>query len=220
VRAGTEFRRPSAYTTRDRVYDLILDGIMRGDFADGSFIEEEMVCQMAGVSRTPVREAFNQLAAERILELLPRRGAMVRHVTARELTEVYEARRLIEGHAVRQICQHQLKTPAAMVELCERMEQIGADDLVQAGELNRQFHRELVAASGNRILIELFDRLHSRIIRVALSALQADPSRTRVICSEHRGLVAKLDAGDTEGALTLLYAHLQPQSNIIAQLPR
>lgn len=218
--AETDRRKAAAHNARDRVYDLILERIMCGDYPDGSFIEEEMVCRIAGVSRTPVREAFNRLAAERTLELLPRRGAMVRHVTGRELMEVYEARRLIEGHAVARICERKTGAPAAMAELCGQMEALGGEDLVRSVELNRQFHRELVAATNSTILTELFDSLHSRIIRVALSALRADPGRTRVICAEHRELVAALDAGDADHALAVLHAHLQPQSQIIAQLPR
>ncbi len=100
------------------------------------------------------------------------------------------------------------------------MEAVGASDLVRAVELNRLFHRELVAGSGNRVLMELFDSLHSRLIRVALSALRVDTSRIDVICREHRELVEALDDGDEAKALAMLDRHLRPLSQIIAQLPQ
>jgi DNA-binding GntR family transcriptional regulator len=205
--------------TRDRVYRLIYDGILQGAYPSGSFIEEERVCALAKVSRTPVREAFHRLEAERFIDLLPRRGAMVRHVTTRELTEVYEARRLIEGHAVAYLCQRRMPAPKRMAELCAEMD-AAMSDLVRSVELNRLFHRELIAAIENRVLLDLFDSLHSRIIRVALSALRADPNRTALICAEHRGLVEALDRNDEVRAIDLLGAHLQPQSQVMAQLAR
>lgn len=205
--------------TRDRVYDLIHDGILHGVYPSGSFIEEERICALANVSRTPVREAFHRLAAERFIDLLPRRGAMVRHVTSRELTEVYETRRLIEGHAVAFLCRRRMSAPVQMARLCDEMEQ-ATTDLVRSVELNRLFHRELIAATENQVMLDLFDSLHSRIIRVALSALRADPDRTTLIYAEHRGLVEALDSNDEVLAMGLLSAHLQPQSQVMAQLAR
>lgn len=73
---------------RQRVYEYVRDGILDGRLAGGSFLEEEQVSLAVGVSRTPVREAFQQLHSERLIDLVPRRGAMVRAVTVQELVEV------------------------------------------------------------------------------------------------------------------------------------
>jgi DNA-binding GntR family transcriptional regulator len=217
--AISENPKPSAQNARERVYDLVREGILRGAHPAGSFIEEEQICVQANVSRTPVREAFHRLAAERFLELLPRRGAMVRHVTGRELSELYEARRLIEGYAVRYLCDQRLPAPAEMTRLCEEMEGTDAPDFIRLGELNRLFHREMVAAMQNHVLLDLFDSLHSRLLRVAISAMRADPARAGIINAEHRGLIAALNEHDQVKALDLLNAHLQPQASIVAQLP-
>ena len=64
----------SVPTARAKAYAYVLDHIIRGDFRGGDFIEEEWVSSAAGVSRTPVREAFHRLESERFIELLPRRG--------------------------------------------------------------------------------------------------------------------------------------------------
>lgn len=217
--AMTEHPKPLAQNARERVYDLVREGILRGTYPVGSFIEEERISVQANVSRTPVREAFHRLAAERFLELLPRRGAMVRHVTGRELSELYEARRLIEGYAVRYLCTHRLPAPVEMVRLCAEMEQDDSPDFVRKGELNRRFHREMIAAMQNQVLLDLFDSLHSRLLRVAISALQADPARGDIINAEHRGLIAALNEHDQDKALALLNAHLQPQASVVSQLP-
>ena len=56
-------------SARDRAYQGVRAGILKGDFPPGSFIEEAMACEVTGVSRSPVREALNRLAAEGYLEL-------------------------------------------------------------------------------------------------------------------------------------------------------
>lgn len=217
---AAETAKKPPQNAHQRVYELVRDRILRGSFPAGSFIEEEQICALAGVSRTPVREAFHRLAAERFIELLPRRGAAVRHVTGRELSELYEARRLIEGYAVRYLCDRHLPSPVEMRRLCDAMEQDGPPDFVRSGELNRLFHREMIAAMQNQVLLDLFDSLHTRLLRVAISALQADPGRSGTIQAEHRQLIAALDAHDQDRALDILHAHLQPQAQIMTQLPR
>src|SRR5882762_11343264 len=89
---------------RDQVYAWLRDAIITGEIEGGRFLDEHWVSGMVGVSRTPVREAFHRLAAERFISLLPRKGAQDRMVTARELEEVYQTRRLIEGHAITALC--------------------------------------------------------------------------------------------------------------------
>lgn len=219
-RTGSDAAAPiHPQNARERVYGLVRDGILRGDFPAGSFVEEEHICILANVSRTPVREAFHRLAAERFLDLLPRRGAMVRHVTGRELSELYEARRLIEGHAVRYLCTNRLQAPQRMHHLLADMAPPPVPDFVRSGELNRLFHREMLMAMDNQVLLDVFDSLHSRLLRVAISALRADPARISTIHAEHCGLVAALDAHDEGRALDILSAHLQPQVKVMAHLP-
>ena len=94
---------------RDRVYVWLRDEIIRGSIEGGRFLDELWVSGTMGVSRTPVREAFHRLAAEKFITLLPRKGAQVRTVTARELEEVYQSRQLIEGHAVTVLCAPRLR---------------------------------------------------------------------------------------------------------------
>ena len=112
---------------RERVYEWLRDEIIRGSLEGGRFLDEQWVSGTVGVSRTPVREAFHRLAAERFITLLPRKGAQVRMVTGRELEEVYQTRMLIEGHAVQVICQRELGAPEQMSELIEPMEAAAAE---------------------------------------------------------------------------------------------
>ena len=204
---------------RERVYLYVREQILRGTFAGGTFVEEEQISAAIGVSRTPVREAFHRLQAERFIDLLPRRGARVRQVTAQELVQLYETRRMIEGHVASRICRDGIAVPAQMPELLGRMRDADAGaDLYAHVELNRLFHRAMVAAPGNDVLTELYDSLSSRQQLVAMTALGTDPRRLDVILAEHAELIDALGARDEARACDVLDRHLRPVFTIVSRL--
>jgi len=205
-------------SARDRAYAFVRDGILQRTIIVGAFLEEEQVSTAIGVSRTPVREAFHRLAAERWLELVPRRGAMVRQVTAQELVEVYEVRRLLEGHAVRQLCLSRQSVPALSRALLDAMCADGAETIEQHVSLDQQFHRSLVATLGNAVLTEMYDSLRARQQQVALCAFAADPGRLQTILNEHLMLLGALTRFDLTEAEAILSVHLQPLAGILSRL--
>lgn len=204
---------------RERVYRHVLDGILRGRLAAGTFLEEESVSAAVGVSRTPVREAFHRLHAERLIELMPRRGALVRPVTLRELLEINESRLMIETHVARALCRARRPVPPEMAGLLDEMRQARPDDLFGHVRLNAAFHRALVGASGNEVMAGLYDSLSVRQQRVAMTAVCSAPGRLRVIQEEHAALLAALDAGDADTAAAILARHLRPVPEIVSRLP-
>ncbi|TAJ28933.1 MAG: GntR family transcriptional regulator [Bosea sp. (in: a-proteobacteria)] len=213
--AGSERGRP----TRERVYLYVREQILRGRFAGGSFVEEEEISSALGVSRTPVREAFHRLEAERFIDLLPRRGALVRQVTAQELLDLYEARRMIEGHAIQRICREEIPIPPQMATILHAIEALPQDDYFERIELNRRFHFVMVAAVGNVVLSELYQSLGARQQRVAMTAISTDPTRTARISREHQALLSALSLWDEAGALAILEQHLRPIVGVVSRLP-
>jgi DNA-binding GntR family transcriptional regulator len=202
---------------KDRVYTYVRDLILRGTLRGGSFIEEGHISAALGTSRTPVREALHRLEAERLIDLVPRRGAVVRQVTPRELVDVYEARKLIESYAVRRLCDERISLPAEMAALVERMRAGAGDDFART-ELDRQFHRALVAASGNAVLVEMYDALRSRQQLVAVTAASVHPARLEATYDEHRDLLAALESREAERAVQAFVDHLRPMPEVLAGL--
>lgn len=209
----------SVEPARDRVYAFVREGILRGRFPGASFVEEEQVCAALGVSRTPVREAFHRLEAERFIDLLPRRGALVRQVTAQELADLYETRRVIEGYAIARICQQRLPVPAKLAGILDRIDELDPADHFGHVELDRRFHFTMVSVLGNAVLSELYQSLGSRQQRVAMSALGADPERVTRIQQEHRALLAALQSGDEAQAQGVIEQHLRLVMNVVSRLP-
>lgn len=195
----------------ERAYEHILDSILRGEYTSGTFIEEEPVSAVIGVSRTPIREALRRLAAEGFIELIPRRGARVRGVTPRELRQFLEARFAIESHCIRTICTRKPPIPAGLAHLIGEIGRLVMEQkFFESAELDRQFHRSIVALAGNELLVELFDTLRFRYLLSMLST-PPDPHLLREIVDEHVGLLAALSAYDSTRALKLLAAHLDPE---------
>src|SRR4029078_7916196 len=84
-----------------RVYAHVKERLLDGTFPGGSLLSENELSQQLGLSRTPVRQAFVQLEAEGLLELYPKRGALVVPVAASEIEDVFEARLVVGDHRAR-----------------------------------------------------------------------------------------------------------------------
>jgi DNA-binding GntR family transcriptional regulator len=206
-------------SARDRVYQWVRDEIIKGALPAGRFLDEVWVSELVGTSRTPVREAFHRLNSEKFIDLLPRRGAQVRSVTSRELQEVYASRRLIEGHASRELCLAEAGAPPSLDGLAGDMEAAGREqDWFTVARLDRAFHRAIVDAHGNTVLTELYDALQSRQQRVAVRALQIRPQRVPEIDRQHRAIVDALSRNDVDGVAALLDEHLRAIPEITAAL--
>lgn len=204
---------------RERIYNYVREQILRGVLRGGSFVEEEQISSVMGVSRTPVREAFHRLEAERFIELLPRRGALVRQVGAEELMQLYETRRLIEGHAAQQICLRQLPLLEEVGQSLEAMQvNLGKVDLYDHVELDRKFHRSIVASAGNTVTTELYDNLGSRQQRVAMAACTANPGRIHKIVEQHRQIYDGLLSHNFTVVHQALEEHLQPVVEVMSRL--
>lgn len=208
----------AAPSARDRAYDFVREGILLGRFPAGEFIEEETVCAATGLSRTPVREAFGRLNVERFIDLLPRRGALVRGVSADELIQIYETRRLLEGFAIEHICAADRGAPSSMRTLCEEMRALPEADILGHVGLDQAFHRALVGGTGNEILAELYAGMRARQLRVAMSALGADRTRIGLINDEHDAIVVALDRRDADAAKRVLADHLRPLAHVVSRL--
>ncbi len=207
-------------SARERAYRGIRAKVLNGDFPPGGFIEEAAAGEATGVSRSPVREALNRLAAEGYLELHPRRGAMVRGLSAAELRDLYEVRLMVETHAARKICRERRPVPPELTTLCDAHEATSPDDFLDCVEINRLFHQAFVAAAGNTVLVQVFDGLQAPLARVAMLSLQQGVGKTDIIESEHRQMIDALAAHDEPRVVDLVQRHLDLMPRLMSALQR
>ena len=164
----------------DRVYRWLRARILDGTLAGGRLLSEGEVADAVQVSRTPVREAFLQLEAQGMLELYPKRGALVLPVSVAELREVLVARTLIEPWAVRLVARRQDRE-AIGLELRQLTESarraLARGDERGFQESDRSFHQRLLVAAGNGLLAGFYATLRDRQVRAGMLANLHDPAR-------------------------------------------
>jgi DNA-binding GntR family transcriptional regulator len=204
-------RTESESATR-RVYEWTRSRILDGTFAGGTLLSEGEVAEAVGVSRTPVREAFLQLAAENMLELYPKRGALVVSVTMRELREVLIARGVIEPWAASTLAQRadRATTVAELRVLIAKLPelQVRADDRAFQ-EADREFHQCLVTAVGNDLFTAFYSSLRDRQLRAGTLAVQNRPGREAEIMAQHAIIVDAIERGDEEAATAAVASHVR-----------
>jgi DNA-binding GntR family transcriptional regulator len=203
---------PGGASATARVYAHVKERLLDGRFPGGALLSENELAQRLGLSRTPVRQAFVQLEAEGLLELYPKRGALVVPIAASEIEDVFEARLLVEQHCARRILAGGAG-PRLATELGEALaDQERAAARGSAAEFapaDRRFHRGIVAAAGNVILTRLYDSLRDRQQRIAAVALAQSPGSAERFLAEHREIAAALQGDDADAVCELLAGHLR-----------
>jgi DNA-binding GntR family transcriptional regulator len=194
----------------DRAYVHTKERILDGEFAQGRLIGEGEVSEAVGVSRTPVREAFLRLEAEGLLQLYPKRGALVVPISAADVEDVMETRLLIEQFAIARVIELDLDLADRLAKAIATQEgHAEAGDAVAFVDADREFHRVFVAATGNSILLRTHDSLRDQQNRMGLAAIGAGSGRTARILDQHRGIVAAVDRRDAAEARELIDRHLE-----------
>jgi DNA-binding GntR family transcriptional regulator len=204
--------RPAADPpARDGVYDLIRRSILIGEYPGGTFIEEEKISERAGVSRTPVREAFHRLHAEQYIDLMPRKGAMVRQISPQELKGLFEARLLLEGNAMETICRDRVPITATIVHAIEAMREIrdatDGNAMLRFIAMDWSLHCAIIEMGGNDVIIEMYRSLRSRYDRV-VRTIKLTPEHLEKVYLEHIQLLGLLQAFDIAGLKRTLKSHL------------
>jgi DNA-binding GntR family transcriptional regulator len=205
-------------TLWQRVYDHLRTEILEGRLGPGAELGEVALAEQLGVSRGPLREAIGRLAAEGLVTVSPRRGAVVRSLSKEEFLELYQVREALERMAV------QLAVPRLtdeqfeeLASLNEAMEAHAAQNEVESFfEANLAFHARLLEASGNGKLEELYRQLLGQLGRYRVRSLTLRGNLKRSV-SEHKAILRAARRGDAERAAQLMAEHIRvPQRRAMA----
>lgn len=196
----------------DSVREALEQMIVTGAFSDGERLDEVRLAERFSVSRTPLREAFQMLAGSGLLTLLPHRGAFVRLPAFDEMIEMFEVMAEMEAVcgrlAARRVMPETLAAIRETVVSCEVAVEAGdADGYYRE---NGQFHLLIYTASGNAFLAAEAQRLHKRLMPFRRMQLRVR-GRLEQSLSEHREILAALEAGDSAATEAALREHVAVQ---------
>jgi len=197
-------------TVRDlksKVYKIIKEGILNRKFLPGTQLKESDLVRKLGVSRTPIREALNQLSKEGIIEIFPRRGAFVKNCTKEEVIEILILREVLEGVAAR------LATLQMSDGLIEKLETLFKDyrrDSIDYAQADEQFHSEIIQASGSTRLVGLVNNLTDSLQMLDMRTVSFRfPERIKESLAEHLKIIDAFRARDALLAEKLTREHFQ-----------
>lgn len=203
----------SARNRSEFIREALEDAIVTGAIAPGTRLDEVELAGRFGASRTPVREALHLLAAAGLVEIRPRRGAIVPQPDPHAILEMFEMMAELEAAcarlAARRLTVHDQAAIAAAHALCNEQDSDGPDDYYRR---NEGFHLAIYRASHNRFLEEQTTALLRRLRPYRRLQLRL-PLRLGTSHSEHEGLMAALFAHDGEKAAALARAHVTVQGN-------
>jgi DNA-binding GntR family transcriptional regulator len=206
---GPDHAEPSLH---GEILSRLRDYVVEGNIPDGGRVPERQLCEMFGISRTPLREALKVLAAEGLIELLPNRGARVRQLGTRDLEELFDVMGGLESLAGRLACETITDEEIAEIERLH-YEMYGHylhRDMHNYFQANQRIHEMIVAASRNETLRTTYANLAGRIRRVRYSANFArERQRWTEAMREHEAILDALRRRAGSELADILFQHLR-----------
>lgn len=200
---GAQFR-----SLRDVVTETLREQIVEGVLEPGQRLVERDLADQFEISRITLREAFQQLVAEGLVTVVPRKGALVTPLTRQDVEDIFDVRLALEVLAARSAAAR--RTDADLVRLRSVLDD--ADKAQATGDqprfaaLNTEFHLEVVRMAGNAMLLTMMASIQGPMRRLFRLAREFDDSRLH---HEHGALLEAITAGDADRAGQLAHDHIE-----------
>jgi DNA-binding GntR family transcriptional regulator len=206
------------------VYNDLLQLISSGALRPGERLDEQQIAEQLGVSRTPLREAITRLVRDGIIDNQPYRGNFVRSFTAKQASDLYEVRKVLESTAVRLAILNLNSAAVSRLRsiLNEISQALGTGDLEAYGLADREFHDTIAQLTQNETLIATLDRLGGQI-QLIRSMANRNHTVVELAAAERPEIVDAMQAGNADEAAALMEEHIEMVQryivNIIESMP-
>jgi len=217
----------SSQSVSQQISEFLRSAVFHGTIKPNQHLIEESIARELGVSRTPVREAIRRLEAEGLVEYVPQRGSVVRQVSLEEISQIYDVRILIEGHAAKLAATNAKPHDVLALEnLCMSFDAFMANNdglpeqTQRLMDLNNDFHTKIVDIAGNTILARTL-KFALQVPGIYRTYYWYDDDNRRSTSQFHRRIVDAIREKDTATAERLMQEHLtKAQALIVATLER
>lgn len=191
---------------RDQVYERLRHQIIDGTLRPGTKLVERELAAELGVSRVPVREAVRRLETEGFVQVVPRKGVVIRQLSRKNVEELYDVREALEVLATRRAAEN--SGPADRRRLNQHLTQarraLDAGKIERFGAANEAFHDEIIALARNELLAEMLEPLQGR-----LHWLFRQIDDPESLLDEHRRLYDAIASGDPDVAGARALEHVR-----------
>jgi DNA-binding GntR family transcriptional regulator len=203
---------PASQSLHEEVLTRLRDYIVEGKIPDGARVPEKQLCELFGISRTPLREALKVLASEGLIDLLPNRGARVRPLDQQEIRELFDLMGGLEALAGRLACELMTEAEFLRIENIhhEMYSHYLRKDLSKYFKCNQDIHRMIVEAARNNALKTTYQGLADRLRRLRYSAnLDRHRNRWGEAMREHEAILDALRRRMPQELADILFKHLR-----------
>lgn len=208
---------------REQTYRILKEKILTGHFRPNNRLVEESLADLLGVSRTPIREALHKLELEGLVKKKGARGFCVPEETAEDMSELFEIRAVLEGHALACLCKSISEENFLLLrELIKKAERgVLAGRLELVFEYNTQFHDLLYSlVRGKRPrLFHLIEDMREYILRYRKDSLDNLQAAERSI-SGHKKILMALELKDPVLCEQVMRAHVYEAEADAAYSPK
>lgn len=200
-------------TVQDQVYAELRRSLIRGGFDAGDVLRIRDLAERMSISTMPVREALARLISERALEALPSRSVRVPLIRRAHLEDLARARALVEGElaalALPRLTREDVEALRETTQAYDNLTAGRIETAREAADLNHAFHFRIYRAAGSEVLIPVVESLWLQsgpYIRKAAALFDAGIDEPAT--NHHHGLLAAIEAGDTDAARNALLADI------------
>lgn len=215
-------RRPPsrrvAASLRDTAYREIKHRIITCAFRPGEYVNELQLSARLNIGRTPVHQALDRLMVEGMVEVIPRKGVIVKPVSLNEVMQIIEVRLINEPLGARLAAEH--ASDADLSHMAEVLERAKHWESVRNVEnlmlLDREFHLAVATAARNEVLTEFLRNLHERSLRFWFSSLNA-PTQYQLVHDEHAAILEAISRHEPDKADTAMRRHIESFRRNVSQ---
>ena len=210
------FEMPNHRPLREMVYEELKARILTGKIIPGTRLMETELAENMGVSRTPIREAIRKLEKEGLVVIEPRRGAYASQISTDDMIAILEVRQNLEGlaayFAASRISGEQLETLRDAYEKYNESVKEGiTENMIK---YDTKFHREIVNASQNKILIKMIEQLQELVLRFRYIYYD-DFRSSEKMPKEHGNIINAIAKGDAEAAKAAADDHIDRLKQLV-----
>jgi DNA-binding GntR family transcriptional regulator len=208
----------TAGSLRNAAYDAIKHRIITCAFKPGEYINELQLSSILRIGRTPVHQALDRLMVEGMVEVIPRKGVIVKPVSLNEVLQIIEVRLINEPYGSRLAAAHANDTDLAeLADVLRRAEHWASlRNVENMMLLDREFHLLLARAAKNDVLTELLRTLHERSLRFWFISLNA-PTQYESVHREHSAILDAIRRRDPDQADAAMRAHIESFRGNVSQ---
>jgi DNA-binding GntR family transcriptional regulator len=209
-RRNARVARADPASLRVTAYEIIKHAIITCALAPGEYVNEAGLCSRLKLGRTPVHQALHRLMLEGLVDIMPRKGVIVKPVSLDEVMQIIEMRLINETYCVRLVAERANDADIAELDdiLTRARHWTDAHDVERMMLSDQAFHNVLARIAGNVVLSGILRRLHDRSLRFWFISLKAMGHHENVQ-GQHEAILGAIRKHDTARAEHAMRTHIE-----------